>query len=333
MRIALLPSAAALVLVIATVSIARTQPRRETHQPPSVPPRSIFVRRVAAAGLVEASSENISLSAHLPGVVSEVLVVAGQEVKAGEPLVRLDLRALEASRAERRADLATRQAAVTSARARATKAVAAQADARRTLGFAEALTDSRSISAEELTRRRSALEIAAAEVQAAEAEIVAAEASVASAFAALESVATDLERSTITSPIDGRVLQVRIRPGEYAPAGVATVPWLVVGRVDPLHVRVDIDEHEAWRVRSGAAAEAQVRGQASLRTPLALVRFEPLVVPKQSLTGASSERVDTRVMQAVYRVERRDLPLYVGQQMDVFIEASEAEADSALASR
>ena len=45
------------------------------------------------------------------------------------------------------------------------------------------------------------------------------------------------------------------------------------------------------------------------------------MVPKRSLTGDSTERVDTRVLQVIYRVERDDLPLFVGQQLDVFIDA------------
>ena len=58
-----------------------------------------------------------------------------------------------------------------------------------------------------------------------------------------------------------------------------------------------------------------------MTTPLRFVRFEPFVVPKRSLTGDSTERVDTRVLQVIYRVERDDLPLFVGQQVDVFIDA------------
>jgi hypothetical protein len=45
------------------------------------------------------------------------------------------------------------------------------------------------------------------------------------------------------------------------------------------------------------------------------------VIPKRSLTGDSTERVDTRVLQIIYRVERDDPPLFVGQQLDVFIDA------------
>jgi hypothetical protein len=52
------------------------------------------------------------------------------------------------------------------------------------------------------------------------------------------------------------------------------------------------------------------------------VRFEPFVVPKTSLTGDSTERVDTRVLQVSYRVERDGLPVFVGQQLDVFIDGA-----------
>ncbi|HLH54443.1 MAG TPA: hypothetical protein VKY92_12585 [Verrucomicrobiae bacterium] len=45
------------------------------------------------------------------------------------------------------------------------------------------------------------------------------------------------------------------------------------------------------------------------------------MIPKTSLTGDTTERVDTRVLQVIYSFERGELPIYVGQQMDVFIEA------------
>jgi len=47
-------------------------------------------------------------------------------------------------------------------------------------------------------------------------------------------------------------------------------------------------------------------------------------VAKVSLTGASTERVDTRVLQVIYSLQRpENPPLYVGQQVDLFIEAPE----------
>ena len=321
MKQKLLPMMAVAVLLLATASIVRTQPQLKTNPPPLAPPRSGFEERVAAVGLVEPRSENISIASHLPGVVERVFVAAGQEAKAGDPLIKLDTRALEAARAERAAAIAAREAAVAAAGARAAKARAALEEARRNLKFAESISDRRSISAEELARRASAVEIADAEAKTADAEVQSATAAVQAAQAALETVRTDLERSIVKAPMDGRVLQARIRPGEFAPAGPSAEPWMVLGDVSTLHLRVDIDEYEAWRVRAGSRAVAQPRGNARLEVEAEFVRFEPLVVPKVSLTGASTERVDTRVLQAIYRLRTPDFPLYVGQQMDVFIDA------------
>ena len=54
------------------------------------------------------------------------------------------------------------------------------------------------------------------------------------------------------------------------------------------------------------------------------------MVPKKSLTGDSTERVDTRVLQVIYRLERDALPVYVGQQVDVFIEAPTVDPITAI---
>jgi multidrug efflux pump subunit AcrA (membrane-fusion protein) len=307
MRRFALPALGILAALWATLSIARTQQRRQTTDPPGPPPVADFEATVAAVGLVEASSENISIGSPLAAVVEKVLVTAGEAVKAGQPLFQLDVRHL-------RADLAVREQATVVARSRVAVARAKLADLTRQLEFAERVTDKRAISVEELTRRRSAVETASAELEEAVAQVTAAQAQA-------RAVAVEIDRSRVRSPIDGEVLQVKIRAGEFAPAASTGSPLVLLGRSRPLHVRVDVDEHEAWRVRAGAPGVAHVRGNASATAPLAFVRFEPFVVPKRSLTGDSTERVDTRVLQAIYRVEQDDIQLFVGQQVDVFIDA------------
>src|SRR5262252_10875501 len=121
------------------------------------------------------------------------------------------------------------------------------------------------------------------------------------------------------APIDGEILQLNVRVGEYAPVGQVPKPLLVMGDVGQLHVRADIDEHDAWRVQPGGKAEAVERGNSSRRAALAFVRSEPYVIPKKSLTGDSTERVDTRVLQVIYAVDGPPGKLFVGQQMDVFV--------------
>lgn len=308
-----LPVIGVLAAMWSAYSVVRTSPRREPTDPPAAPAVSDFRETVAAVGLVEASTENIWVGTPLSAVVTRVFVTAGQTVRAGDPLFELDMRHL-------RADLAVREQAVSVARARTQIAESRLADLRRQLQFAEQVTDKRAISADELTRRRSAVETSSAELDEVRAEIIAAEAQVAA-------VQTELERSLIRAPMAGEVLQVKIHVGEFAPATPTPSPLILLGRARPLYVRVDVDEHEAWRVRAGADAMGHVRGNAALKTPLQFVRFEPFVVPKRSLTGDSSERVDTRVLQVIFRVEQDRAPLFIGQQLDVFIDAGAAKGD------
>ncbi len=96
---------------------------------------------------------------------------------------------------------------------------------------------------------------------------------------------------------------------------------MIVGNLDPLHLRVNIDDMDIWRLKAGTAAFAILRGNSSITTPLEFNHIEPFVIPKKSFTGEDTERVDTRVMQVIYSFPRGDLPIYPGQMMDVFIES------------
>jgi hypothetical protein len=48
-----------------------------------------------------------------------------------------------------------------------------------------------------------------------------------------------------------------------------------------------------------------------------------MAVPKKALSGDNTERVDTRVLQVIYAIEPGQQPVYVGQQLDVFIRSGE----------
>ena len=86
-------------------------------------------------------------------------------------------------------------------------------------------------------------------------------------------------------------------------------------------MRVDIDEYDIPRFITDAPARATLKGQPNDFFPLRFVRIEPYVVPKKSLTGDNTERVDTRVLQVIYAIDTGGKRLFVGQQLDVFIDA------------
>jgi HlyD family secretion protein len=286
------------------------------------PAASPFPSFIAGAGIVEAQSRNIEIGTPLSGVATQVPVKVGDQVAAGTPLFNLDTR-------EAKAELEVRRADLSRARASFGELEAGVVDAKTLLDLAEGVTDRRAISTEELKRRRNALLIARARLESARAQIQQAEAGLAAAQ-------TTLDRLVVRAPTAAEVLQVNLRPGEFAQAGALGTPLMVIGNLDRLHVRVDIDENDAWRFRREGRAVAFLRGNRSYRTDLSLAYVEPYVVPKRSLTGDSTERVDTRVLQALYRFDRESLPAFVGQQMDVFIEApgeSAANASRSGASR
>lgn len=311
----ILPVIAFGALMFGIVSMVKSQPKSEATAPPSPPPVSPYIHTVAADGLVESSSENISIGTPIADVVSEIPVVVGQRVKAGDVLFKLDVRQLQA-------DLAVRNAELEVAQTEVKVDEASYDDVKQQLDFADSLSDKRAISSEELSKRSHAVDVAGARLEESRAEVSAEAAEV-------ESVQMQIDRSIIRAPIDGEVLQCKVHIGEFAPAGVTDTPLILLGRLKPLNIRVDVDENEAWRVRPDARAVATVRGNANLKTELSFVRFEPFVLPKKSLTGDNTERVDTRVLQVVYRVDDDKLPLFVGQQMDVFIEAPAPDEQAA----
>ncbi len=273
-------------------------------QPVVAPATTPFRATVAGAGLIEPVGDIVRIAAPFGDLITDVLVEPGAKVTAGMPLLRLDARATKAQEAVQLAAIKAAEAALQTARAVRDEA---KDNAGRAVGDL--------LSKEENARRAFAL-------LAMEARVLEAEAAIQQVEAALQAVHVDLERRTISAPKAGTVLRVDARPGEYATAGRIDPALVTLGDLDHLQLRVDIDENDSWRVIPGAKAEGSVRGNPELRTPLEFVRIEPYVVPKKSLTGQSTERVDTRVLQIIYRFSRNDLRVYAGQQMDVFIDTA-----------
>lgn len=312
MKIALLIRYATFILAIAGVivmtSVMQTihgQDNASIPPPPVTPPAKPYPEGVAATGIIEALNENVAIGIPAPGVIREVKVLVWDKVKKNDILLIIDDREL-------RAALGKQNAAIAVSQANLDVSLAQSAKSRATLDRLKSVTDQRAISQDDVTTSTNDLAISEAEVFAARAQVEAAKADV-------NQTQLLIERLTVRSPKDATVLQVNIRAGEYASSQNNATP-LILGDVDTLQVRVDVDEQNAMRIRSGQAATAFLKGDSATPFPLQFERIEPFVVPKVSLTGASTERVDTRVLQVIYRLPKpKDTHLYVGQQVDVFI--------------
>lgn len=342
----ILPVIAVGLLALAVSHVVRTgadpvEPSRPLAPPPSAP----FEFSVAGAGLVEARTENIAVGSPIPGVVEEVFVEVGQQVAAQAALFRLDDRDLLAQLDVREAALQAAQAQlerlrnmprpeqVPVAQAAVREAQARADDRARQLKRFQTLRQRGAATQEDLDTAQAALDVAQAELARMKAELdlleagtwkyelASAEVAVRQARAESDATRTLLERLVITAPVAGEVLQVNVRAGEFVGAPPSQ-PLVMLGDTEQLHVRADIDEADIPRFEPGAPAVAMPKGHPDLKYDLDFVRVEPYVIPKKSLTGENTERIDTRVLQVIYAVRRAEPRLYVGQQMDIFIQAS-----------
>ncbi len=279
--------------------------------PLNEPPRAPFKKSIGGRGIIESVNENVRIAPAVAGLVAKVNVKVGDVVKAGDVLVEQDTRDAAALVAAQEAEFSALQKQLA-------EAEVGLADKRDQWDRMAKLVATKVASEDEKQRKLFA-------AQAAEAQLASMKARVASTEAQLKRTKVQLDLLTIRAPRDGRILQVNTRAGEFASPmtmlGSGTDPILVLGEAEELQLRADIDEDNASRVRTGMAAKAYIKGRRDVEMPLRFVRVEPFIIPKKSLTGESSEHVDTRVLQIIYRFDRpKGAGVYVGQQMDVFLE-------------
>ena len=297
------------LLGLAAAFFLLQQQRKIESVPPAAPlvppPESPYPSSVAGAGLIEAVNENVTIAPSSSSMIEKVLVKVGEEVKPGQILAIMDTRDLIAQKeaAEARINVSVSQMKVWQVNVE---------DLEDQLSRYTALNREGVVTDEEYRRRHFDHLNALANLEKSKSELTLAQRDLRVAQAVLE-------QQNVRAPRGGLILQANVREGEYASI-VSSNALFVLGGVGKLQVRVDIDEQNSGMVRPGAPAVAYVKGETKNAIPLRFTRIEPYVIPKKSLTGASTERVDTRVLQVIYQLDPPKRPLYVGQQVDGYIE-------------
>jgi HlyD family secretion protein len=298
-----LPALAAAMLALSIYHVAAAQKTYPEAPPPIEPPTTPFNHTVAGSGIVEPNSESsttatIAIGSQLSGVVTRIHVRINETVKAGDLLFELDKRSAVA-------DLHVREAQVSVSDSN----VRLQKDQ---LDRGEKLLPRKAITEQDYVTRVENYRSALASLELAKAQV--------------EQGKTAIDLLEIKAPSEGTILQINIRPGEFVSVG-GSQSLIQMGNVRPLHVRVDVDEEDLPRLKLNAPAQAKIRGDARQReVPLHFVRLEPFAIPKVSLTGANTERVDTRVVQVIYAIDPNnplveEKKILVGQLLDVFIDS------------
>jgi HlyD family secretion protein len=285
-----LPYIALIGLIFALIAVFG-RAKSEVKVPPVTPPKGEYYKNIAGIGIVEPKSELISIGVGLAGVVSDVHIKVGDHVKKNDVLFTLDQRDINAQ-------IVILEWSLDAARVQAE-------DANARFAIVNGMKDKRAVAKDDFNRRKFGKALAAVRVEEIKAQ--------------LNQARTTKERLVIKAPIDGQVLEVNIRPGEFAGAQALNQSLMRMGDVSTLHVRVEINEENASHILAESAAQGLRRGDTANPIALSFVRFEPYVKPKQNLAVAN-QRVDTRVLQVIYALSDKTGSVFVGQQMDIFID-------------
>jgi HlyD family secretion protein len=276
---------------------SRKPPVNHIFFPPAASP---YRHYIAAEGTVESVYKNILISTAFNELITEVYCVVGQVMKKNDPLFKLDTRILEAQLIHALNDQKFTQTDYENQKIQ--------------FSFYEKLKDKSAVSEQAYKTAFYNMKLAQDKLDVTK--------------AAVKVIQTQIDRATIRAPINGEVLQINIRVGQYANSNpFNNTPLILFGDTNSYHLRVDVDEEDAWRIIKGSPATAFLRGNSKIFIPLEFVYDEPFIIPKTALSGSNTERVDTRVVQLVYRFSKNKYPVFAGQLLDVYIEAKPDESE------
>jgi HlyD family secretion protein len=345
-----------------TVDGNASEPRRETI--PSMPRRSIlvfaalavllagalawwFTRAASVPALVlraaplvrslqfsgrVATVSRVDIGSTLTGRVLAVAVAAGDPVKQGDLLVRLEgdeLRATlaQAQASERQAEARLRGLRSTgrsSAQATVTQAdsvlLAAQADLRRTRdlvakGFVStARLDEAQRTADVARAQQTSARAQSAANADAGTDVAQAQAQLALAASATAAARARLDQAVLSAPADARVLSRAVEPGQIVQPGRALLSLALAG---PLQLVAQVDERYVEQLQAGQMASVVADAFADRRFSARVLSIAPLV-------DAQRGAIEVRFSLAP------PVPDFLREDMTLSIEVETARRDAAL---
>jgi RND family efflux transporter MFP subunit len=247
---------------------------------------------IAATGIVEAESKNINVGSLISGLVTKVYVRSGDRVKKGELLFELDSSQIKNQLPSLQAEIKLATSKLQSA-----------------LHQLKIIQEFKKVSSGMVTTEK---------IIAKEDAVKNAQMSLRVAKSNLKKITNELAFYRVYSPIDGVVLNSKLNIGTYFKTNSQ---MLSIGS-DNLNLRVSINEYDAYRFKPNSKTIAYLRGHNKIKTEVKYLYTRPFVTPKTHMSGVSTERTDTRVLEVVYSIPKElSFPLYVGQQLDVFIKS------------
>ncbi len=216
---------------------------------------SVYAEPVARrdlAQVVKATGElqprvQVNISAHVIGKIEQLYVQEGDLIRKGQPFLRLEQQAFLAQRDQWAAQLRSSQTAVRQAEVSLADAGVKLARSKMLKG--EGISTQQDLEGAQLAETSARLQLDSARdaVRQTQANLVKAQ--------------DDLTKTTIYSPLTGRVIALNAKEGEVVVSGVMNNPGSVIGTIADLAeimAEVDVDETEIVNVRLGQKSVLRV---------------------------------------------------------------------------
>jgi len=270
------------LLIALALPLAACGPKPAAPAPAAPPPAEVGVVKAepASVGLVTElpgrteASRIAQVRARVAGIVQRQLFREGSDVKAGQPLFRLD-------DAPYRATLASAQAALARAEANVMQ-TRAQAERYKPLAEANAISQQEYIAAQAAFKQ--------------------AEADVASAKAAMQTAQINVGYAAVASPIAGRIGRALVTEGALVGQGEAT-QLAVVQQIDPLYVNFTQPAGEVMRLRAAIASGAYTSAGSAGSVAVTVLLEDGSVYPLRGKLLFSDLSVDPSSNQITLRAE------------------------------
>ena len=296
-------------------------------------------------GRVEGATPEIELRPQAKGAVVELTVEEGQQVRAGDVLLRLEAEALASGLllAETQLDLAQARKRLLVNGARPEERREAEAMylwktsdlelAKASRQRARELLSRSAVSDQHMDDREAAVKSLSAQVVAAkmradllqapprEEDLAIADAEIAAAQANVRKSRALLNQTVVYAPAVGQILKVNIDPGELAgPDSVR--PAVLMADTRRRFVRAFVEELDAPRVRPGMKANVSADGLPGKSFSGLVVEVSPRMSAKELWTDDPAERYDTKTREVLIVLEDSQ-ELIVGLRVDVVIDSTE----------
>lgn len=242
------------VVVVALLALLAWQLRPKGEETPyrtATVQQGAITRTVSASGVLE-PLVTVDVGSQISGLIREVHVDFNDQVRRGQVLAEIDPQTYESRVAQGQAEIAAGTAALATTQAAVREAQARLEVARADYERKRTLVEQNIYAPSVLEQAEASYKQAQAAVASAQAQVAQQRARIGQSQAALRAQQVDLGRTTITSPIDGVVVDRQVEPGQTVAASLqAPILFKIAQDLSKVEVKISVDEADIGQVREG----------------------------------------------------------------------------------